>query len=89
MSWLDVALLFVAGIGGGLTGSIAGLASLTTCAAAVETWATPHRPATVAALDGVVSLGGTRGQTGPANFAGARAGGRRTTINPRPHGGIT
>jgi uncharacterized membrane protein YfcA len=30
MSWLDVALLFVAGVGGGLTGSIAGLASLTT-----------------------------------------------------------
>lgn len=29
-SWWDVALLFVAGIGGGLVGSIAGLASLTT-----------------------------------------------------------
>jgi uncharacterized protein len=30
MSWWDAALLFVAGIGGGLVGSIAGLASLTT-----------------------------------------------------------
>lgn len=30
MSWWDAALLFFAGIGGGLTGSIAGLASLTT-----------------------------------------------------------
>ncbi len=30
MSWWDVVLLFVAGIGGGLVGSIAGLASLTT-----------------------------------------------------------
>ncbi|MET0474153.1 MAG: sulfite exporter TauE/SafE family protein [Mycobacterium sp.] len=30
MSWLDAALLFVAGIGGGLAGSIAGLASVST-----------------------------------------------------------
>lgn len=30
MSWLDAALLFFAGVGGGLCGSIAGLASLTT-----------------------------------------------------------
>ncbi|TPG36759.1 sulfite exporter TauE/SafE family protein [Mycolicibacterium hodleri] len=30
MTWWDAALLFVAGIGGGLVGSIAGLASLTT-----------------------------------------------------------
>jgi uncharacterized membrane protein YfcA len=30
LSWWDVALLFVAGIGGGLVGSIAGLASLST-----------------------------------------------------------
>ncbi|MCW2513145.1 MAG: transporter, partial [Mycobacterium sp.] len=30
VSWWDAALLFVAGIGGGLVGSIAGLASLTT-----------------------------------------------------------
>ena len=62
-------------------------AALLIAAAAVETWATPHRPAAVAAADGVVSPGRSRGQTGPANFAGARAGGRRTTINPRPPGG--
>src|SRR3954453_23304149 len=30
LSWWDVALLFVAGIGGGLAGSIAGLASVST-----------------------------------------------------------
>lgn len=30
MTWIDVTLLFAAGIGGGLAGSIAGLASLTT-----------------------------------------------------------
>jgi uncharacterized protein len=30
MSWWHAGLLFVAGIGGGLAGSIAGLASLTT-----------------------------------------------------------
>jgi uncharacterized protein len=64
MSWWDAALLLVAGVGGGLAGSIAGLASLTTYPALLAVGLPPvtaNVTNTVALIfNGVGSIGGSR-----------------------------
>lgn len=64
MSWADAALLLVAGIGGGLTGSIAGLASLSTYPALLAVGLPPvtaNVTNTVALVfNGVGSIAGSR-----------------------------